>query len=276
MFYTFNDEPHFYQNFVKENISLLGKILIVKEQLNINNKFFIDILALDRTNNKIIIIELKNAGKKFKIIDQIITYYDLIIKSNIEELLDEFIEKNNLNISTLDVDLTPSIFVVTPDFNEQMLQNFNYINIPNIKLIKMNLIQNDNSFEVVKEEYNPKDIIADNKVKTEIEKEYTINDYTVNIEAKRLLQSLLNYLNYVYKCSNFFYKDKITVYLDKNWLMQINVSQNKVYLTFKEKQIIKNNLLYNHEITSYKLLKDKIKIEINKIPVETIRSLIND
>jgi hypothetical protein len=263
MFYTFNDEPHFYQNFVKENISLLGKILIVKEQLNINNKFFIDILALDRTNNKIIIIELKNAGKKFKIIDQIITYYDLIIKSNIEELLDEFIEKNNLNISTLDVDLTPSIFVVTPDFNEQMLQNFNYINIPNIKLIKMNLIQNDNSFEVVKEEYNPKDIIADNKVKTEIEKEYTINDYTVNIEAKRLLQSLLNYLNYVYKCSNFFYKDKITVYLDKNWLMQINVSQNKVYLTFKEKQIIKNNLLYNHEITSYKLLKDKIKIEIN-------------
>jgi hypothetical protein len=233
-------------------------------------------LALDKTNNKIVIIELKNAGKKFKIIDQIITYYDLIIKSNIEELLDIYIEENNLSFSSLDVDLTPSVFVVTPDFDEQMLQNFNYINILNIKLIKMNLIQRDNCFEVLKEEYKPKDIITDNKVKTEIEKEYTIDDYTLNTEAKRLLQSLLNYLNYIYKCNSFFYKDKISIYLDKNWLMQINVSQNKVYLTFKEKQIIKNNLLYNHEINSYKLLKDKIKIEINKIPVETIRTLVND
>jgi hypothetical protein len=276
MFYTFNDEPHFYQKFVRENISLLGDFLIIKEQLNINNKFYIDILALDKTNNKIVIIELKNAGKKFKIIDQIITYYDLIIKSNIEELLDIYIEENNLSFSSLDVDLTPSVFVVTPDFDEQMLQNFNYINILNIKLIKMNLIQRDNCFEVLKEEYKPKDIITDNKVKTEIEKEYTIDDYTLNTEAKRLLQSLLNYLNYIYKCNSFFYKDKISIYLDKNWLMQINVSQNKVYLTFKEKQIIKNNLLYNHEINSYKLLKDKIKIEINKIPVETIRTLVND
>ena len=47
MYFKFNDETHFYQNFIKNNLDILGDLIIIKEQLNITLAVSMVILTVD-------------------------------------------------------------------------------------------------------------------------------------------------------------------------------------------------------------------------------------
>lgn len=274
MYYKFDDEVHYYQTFIKSNIDILGNLVIIKEQFNINNKFFIDILAYDLNINKIIIIELKNKKKDNKLINQIITYYDLLKNANIEELVKKFFITNENIISKLDSN--PIIYIIMPDFDDQLIQNLNYINIDDIKLIKLNAIQNKNNFEIIKEEYIPQNIKKEiNILNNEIKNNYNLDYYVLNNNKRKLIKQIINYMKYRYNCNEFYFKDKISIYLRKKMILQILIN-NKLNLEIliKNEDEIRKNLLYNCEVIDYKVLNNNIKIQINKIPVSIISQIL--
>lgn len=275
MYFKFNNETHFYQNFIKNNLDILGDLIIIKEQLNINNKFFIDMLVYDKINKKLIIMELKNNYTKFKVIGQVITYYDLLKKSNIENIMEEFLKINNIDISTCDIDFNPAIYIIVPDFNNQLLQDLNYLNIDNIRIFKINAKQNKGYFEIIKEEYKPQKIKENIELKNDFNKDYNIDSYFLSKNKKFLIISLLNFLKSKYNCKFFFLKNKISIFYGKRILLYILIDKKyNLTITFNYNEDVYKNLVYLKEVINYKLLNNKIKIEVNSIPQQIIEILL--
>jgi len=275
MYFKFNDEVHFYQTFIRNNLYILGNLIIIKEQLNINNKFFIDILAYDKNLKRIVILELKNIYTKSKVIGQVITYYDLLKKSNIEDIVEQFLNKNNINVSMCDVDCNPLVYIVVPDFDEQIIQNLNYVNIDNIKIFKVNAKQNKKCFEIIKEEYVPRDMEKNIQLKNEFNNERSLDTYFLSIDKKRLIKTILNYLSSKYNCKYFFLKNKISIFYNKKVLLYILIDKNvNLNLLINYNENIYRNMPYNNEIIKYKMLSKTIKLEVNSVPIKLINFII--
>lgn len=271
-YFKFNDEVHFYQTFIKNNLYILGDLILVKEQLNIDNRYFIDMLAYDKTNKKIIIIELKNNKKDDRLINQVISYYDIIKKSNLQDIIKDFALINDINIDK--IDLTPLIYIVMPDFNKQLLQNLNYVNINNIKVFKINAIKDNDKIEIIKEEYIPSNINTTNTINDNLNNFSGLDDYILNPIKKSLIQQLINYLKNIYKCNIFFLKNKISIYYHNKLIMQILINKNTNLSLLIKDNIILNNILYNDEILEYKVLNNYVRIEVNQIPIKTLNLLM--
>lgn len=291
MHFKFNDEIHYYQKFVKNNIKSLGNFLIISEQLylkNTDDKCIIDILTIDLNKKQLIIIELKNINTSEPIIGQIIKYYDNIIRAedDLKELI--LMKKNDIPYDIEDINLKPKIMIIVPDFKKNLLRSLSYIDPDiNIELIKFNVIQKNNYYEVIKEKYkipetkiyHKKDVVKINK---NISKKWTYNQYIkegVNKDKIKIAKKLINYLNRLYdnKIETFFYDKKITLMIGKKTLSHVfikkNIFDNMLDISIKKsKNFTYNNLYYDPNIFKYKIKKNVVHLKFNMVPKKFLES----
>lgn len=297
MFFQFDDEIHAYQNFVKQNINILGNIVLISEQLYIKNiktnkTSFIDMLALDLKEKRLIILELKNTIARDGIIGQSIKYYDFILNSSdlLKELL--FNQQNEINISLEEINYYPKVLLIVPDFEEQVLRSLLYIKDIDIEVIKFNAIQKDNYFEIIKEVYEPQECYDELEFKIDTNKKFQIWDINKYLlfgfdEAKiKLLKQFLNFMSNLCffknkKINYYFYENKITIIIDKKiWayiIMKRQLFDNLLELNINlaENQFIDYcGLRYSGQILNYKILNKGLKIRFSQIPTDFIDNLL--
>jgi hypothetical protein len=281
--FKFGDEIHHYQSFVRSNIRLLGNLIIVSEQLLVTNKHrnYIDILAYDVNENRLVIIELKNVIAGDAIIGQSIRYYDNIIKSNPDTLYKLL---NNVNICNINIDLKPKIILVAPDFNNQLLHSISYVKGIDISIVKFNLICNSDYYEVVKEYYKPE--LEQVTINSKLYKEWNFEEYArININKKKLTlaKQFINYIsNSLFNKSKvdvFFYDKRIAIMVDKKIWVNIMITQQPyddyldVIINNKDNIIDISLLSYCSDIVKYKILINSIKITFSKIPTSFLTKI---
>lgn len=282
-YFKFDDEIHSYQSFVRNNIKIIGNLIIISEQTFIKNteKNFIDILAIDLSDKRLVIIELKNNIANNSIIGQSIKYYDNILRSNKQDLMD-LIKQSKINIDINEIDFNPKILLIVPDFSKQLLRYLSYITNIDISLIKLNAIQKNNYFEIVKENYES-DINLYNDEPIEIKGKISLNwnfntylDYGINQSKVNLSKYLINYIDNILKQKNkkfekYFYKNKITLMIDnKVWghiIMNIKNDNILELSILNIKNIDITKLPFEGGILKYKILSNSIKITFSQVPI---------
>jgi hypothetical protein len=285
--FKFNDEIHDYQRFVVNNIKLLGNLIVVSEQLFVKNdkNNFIDILALDLNQKQLVILELKNTLANHSIVGQAIKYYDSLIRGQdqLRNLLD--LKVNQLGIDLDDINYTPKVILVIPDFDKQLLRSLKYVENIDISIIKLNAIQRNNYFEIIKENINL-NAIDNTKVTigTKVSKNWSLGEYlkdNINSRKIELARQLMNYINYLAKDNNieacfYFYNNKITMSFNKKIVGHILIRKNP----FSEILDISisnyantSTLMYSGEILKYKFLTNTVSISFSKLPIDFLKTL---
>jgi hypothetical protein len=126
--FKFNDEVHDYQRFVRENIKILGEMLLITEQLYIQNNgtCIIDILLLNIISKRLVVLELKNVLTTDKGIWQPVKYYDYLSRAedSLKQLLIQKQKEIDFNID--EIDFNPEIIMVVPEFDKQLLRSLSY------------------------------------------------------------------------------------------------------------------------------------------------------
>lgn len=270
--FNFTDEIHYFQKFVRDNINLIGNLSIISEQTYVNNggKKFIDILCIDHSDNRLVILELKNNFTKTSILSQVLEYYDGIVKVN-RDSLDIFLKENNISLDNY----VPKIKIVVPDFDSRLLNQLSYLSL-DIEVIKIYIKTNEGFFETNIERYIPQcyqeksSISINNNVVDNFEEYLKLGVYKEQIE---LCKSLLNYmkLRYGSDINYFLYKNKVSVLNKNKVILHINFIKNNlsknILLNIPNKNLInEKDLVYCGDILNIKFLKNSTKVEITSIP----------
>jgi hypothetical protein len=283
--FKFNDEVHAYQSFVRNNIKALGNLIIVSEQLLVKDidKSFIDILALDISEKRLVILELKNVIAGDAIIGQAIKYFDYLIRA--EEDLKLLLSKIDLDFSINEINMNPKIMLVVPDFKVQIIRSLSYVNSIDIQIVKFNSIQYDNHYEIIKEvyipgrEYNEETIVEDNNYKIWNFEEYEKE----GIDNKKIIlaKKFINFIDSLYeeKSELFFYKDKISLMKGKRLICHIRINKkwfdNSIEISTSNKNITAADVMYDGNIISYSIGKRNVKIKFNALPIGILRKIFS-
>lgn len=248
MFNSFEDEVHVYQTFVRNNFSLLGaNYEIIQEQFIINSGI-IDILAYNKNEKRLVIIELKNVLTTDKVLLQAMKYYNEIKFSTINDY-----EINN----------TPEIIIIAPEFDK----NFMLYNEVPTQLIQLDYDNKRN--QIIYLRFFPNKHIE--------EKELIISEkknINANYIQKQLANNIINQLKKLYdnQLKIITYDDHIDI-LSKKMILKIvfpvgwfnNDLQLNVYNNFMY-DINKNLLMYDPAIKKINYLKTVIKLKVNNVP----------
>lgn len=262
LIYKFNDEVHGYQSFIRNNIDKIGDLKIVTEQFKIKNNF-IDILAYDNNDDRLVIIELKNVETNHDIIGQTIRYYDLLKKST---------AYNNLPIIK-----DPKILLISPDFDKQLISSISHINNIDIKILKVNLDIGIDNNTFICEEYKPNEsdnIIGTNKIDIECkEKEvYTIDSYNIEKKQLELIKDCIRIFQSMYNqsLSIFYSRDKINIMYKKRVVCTIKVSydwfNNTINISVPKGTVDEIDIRYNPNIKKFTINKKHIKLICSRLP----------
>lgn len=289
MFFKFNDEIHDYQRFVRNNIKVIGNLIIIAEQLYIKseNKGFIDMLAVDLNDKKLVIIELKNTTAKSEIIGQSIKYYDMLMKSG--DQLNSLMAKNNVNYN--EINCIPKILLIVPDFDNELLSSIKYISDIEIDVIKFNAIQHNNFFEIIKEEYRHYNIIENNddrKTKIDVKENivWNFDEYIkrgVNKEQIDLAKKVISFISLLCNKKNkkfdtFFHFNRISIIVDgKVWghiKTNIKYFNKPLEVSIRNSNIDIRDLQYNGEIFKFNRLSKIVKIHVFSVPTQFLEKYI--
>lgn len=248
MFNSFDDEVHVYQTFVRNNFNLLGaNYEIIKEQFVINSGI-IDILAYNKIEQRLVIIELKNIITTNKVLAQAMKYYNEIKFSTI----------NNYEINN-----TPEIIIIAPEFDK----NFRLYNEVPTQLIQLDY-DNKNK-QIIYSRFFPNKPVEKQEL-TISEKKTT----SINYVQKQLANNIINQLKKLYdnQLKVITYNDHIDILSKKmllkitfstDWFnndLQLNVYNNLLY------NINKNSLIYDPAIKKISHLKTMLKLKVNNVP----------
>lgn len=293
--YNFFDEVHDFQRFVRENLRLLGNYSIVSEQLYMNNNEtgIIDMLVLDHTNKKLVILELKNDTTTDKNIWQPIRYYDLIRRGeeDLQKLLLNICIENNYNVSN--IDLTPKVILVVPECNEQLLRTLSYFNDIEIEVVEITKHIIGNREEIKKKTYYPKTIFHKEdlvNIKNKTATNWNFEKYIkhgINKDKIKLAKQITMQLKSLFTTNNqkfdmFFNETKITITKNNKVWGYLFIKQRPLdyKLTFsfkvpKEVEINKIDFMYHQSIESVIFQKSGVKLLLsNLIPVNVIEKYL--
>lgn len=249
----FEDEIHVYQTFVRKNFSLLGNNYeLIKEQYVIKSGI-IDMLAYNKQNKCLTIIELKNICIDDSVLSQVIKYYK---------------EIKNKYIDNYDIINTPEIIIIAPEFDKF----FTITNDLPIKLFIMTIdpihqytifsrffpiIESMNAFNIINQELKlnkKKSIIISNNQQFLVNKIiYILKQY---FDDKLKILKLDNHIDIIYE------KIIMKITFPTSWFdnyLQINI-YNRL------KNYININLFYDPAIKKISTLKTVTKINIDDIP----------
>lgn len=280
---NFADETHYFQRFVRENISLLGNYKIVGEQIHLSNneKSYIDMLVIDLNDNKLVVVELKNRLTTDKDSWQPIRYYDLL-KRGEDDLKILLI---NAGFSDKSISLEPKVLFVVPECNEQLLRTLSYFENIDSKVIEVKIIQNENSTEFTKKVFYPSSIyhqedlvtIKEDKTKVWTMEDYELKSNKKKIElAKRIISQVKSsFSNNGHQFDIFFSKTKITLNKDnKVWghifIQQSPLSHNLTFSFKTDKIVNKNDFLYEPSVEKMEVQKETLKLLINNTLPQSI------
>lgn len=292
--FKFVDEIHGYQKFVRDNIKMLGNLIIITEQLYMKNtnKNFVDILALDLNDNRLVILELKNINTDDKILAQPIRYYDLLIRAQEDLTILLYKANKTINFDIENVNYEPKIMIVVPNFDLQLLRSFSYVNNLDIEIVKFNLLQKNGYFEIIKEKFVP-DLSYQNdtktKLNTEISKQWNLNEYEkigINKSKILLIKQTIDYLQSLFNQKNeklniYYYKNKISLMIGKQVWGHILINKQtepglEINIKINSKKIFNYNLLYYEPyITKYKTSESSVKICYNTLPTKFISKMVD-
>jgi hypothetical protein len=283
--FSFFNEIHDFQKFIRENIEIIGNYTIVSEQLKLSNNEtgIIDILAINNSNKRLTVIELKNETTTDKNIWQPLRYYDMIKRG--EDSVKELLYKNKsiIKFDIEEIDMIPKILFVVPHYNEQLLRSLSYFDNVDIEVIVVERFKNGNMIETNKQVYFPSSIYhKDDLVNVKIDKKssYSFEEYElsgINKEKINLAKKYLNkletiFLNNGYKFDFFFMKTKITIMKNEKVWGHIFIKQqplsDKLTLSFnceEEKKLNKYDFLYEPYIEDVSINKKSITIKVNNL-----------
>jgi hypothetical protein len=284
--FRFNNEIHEYQRFVRENISVFGDMLLITEQLFLQNDelCIIDILLLNKNTKRLVVLELKNVHTTDKVIWQPIKYYDHLRRA--EDSLKKLLihKQKEINFSIDEIDFNPEIILVVPDFNQQLLRSLSYVNDVDLKVIKLNLIINENKSEVVKELYNPSSVYFKEDlvtVKEKISKVWSFAEYLKEgVDSKKIIiaKDYINFLNRLFKDKKvdvFFYDKYMSITINgKVWghiYIKKQLQQSYLHVNFKYKgKANPIDFQFTPYIVNYKILSQTIDLCFYDIPQKLI------
>jgi len=248
MFNSFEDEVHVYQTFVRNNFNLLGNNYeIIKEQFVINSGI-IDILAYNKEEHRLVVVELKNVLTTDKVLLQAMKYYT---------------EIKYKTIDNYEIDNTPEIIIIAPEFDRNFIL---YNEIPT-KLIQLDYDNKHN--QIIYLRFFPNSYINDQTLYIPKKKNITIN-YVQKLLANDIINKLKNIYNDQLKIIT--YDDHIDI-LSKKMLAKItflpnwfnNNLQLNIYNNFKG-NINKHLLIYDPAVKKVNCLKTMTKLIINDVP----------
>ena len=101
------------QNLFENNLSLISDFIFVKSEFSIKNRR-IDTLAFDPKNKYFVIIEYKR-NKNYSVIDQGVSYLNLMLEYKAEFII-EYNESLNKNLKRKDVDWSQSKVIFCTKF----------------------------------------------------------------------------------------------------------------------------------------------------------------
>lgn len=101
------------QNLFENNLSLISDFIFVKSEFSIKNRR-IDTLAFDPKNKYFVIIEYKR-NKNYNVIDQGVSYLNLMLEYKAEFII-EYNESLNKNLKRKDVDWSQSKVIFCTKF----------------------------------------------------------------------------------------------------------------------------------------------------------------
>lgn len=284
--FKFDDEVHAYQRFVRNNLESSENFIIVSEQLYIKDleRSFIDILAIDLLNKRVVIVELKNTTAKDDIVGQTIKYYDFLRRCK-EDLLELIkIKQDKFNFDIEEINLDPKILLIVPEFDKQLIRIFSYVSNLDIKIVKYNAIQKEGYYELIKEIYTP-DIKFREEQVVELNKKVSSNwgldEYLKDGYEEEKINLVKNLIIHIEnKCffknkkfDVFYYNKKITLTIDGrvwgNILLKKKMFDNSLELSInlkKEQEIDMISLRYNVEILKYTVSNKVVKIKFIQVP----------
>lgn len=292
--FKFNDEVHAYQKFVRENIKKLGNLTIISEQLLIKDidKGFIDVLALDVSNKQIVVLELKNSSAGDDIVGQSIKYYDFLKRAEVD-LLDLLAKmKSQFDFNIDEINLTPRIMLIVPDFSQQLLRSLSYVKGIEIDVIKFNAMQKQGYYEITKEVYVPnKEYREDSTVKIdgELTQTWNFEEYAkigVDSEKIKLAQQFVTLADGICKSRGnkldvYFYKDKITLMTGKKVVAHAKIQRkwfdNSLDISVsikKDKKVNVANLMYNGSILKFDVNERNVKLKCSHLPTDILKDIL--
>lgn len=284
--FRFNNEVHEYQRFVRENINVFGNMLLITEQLFLQNEelCIIDILLLNKTTKRLVVLELKNVHTTDKVIWQPIKYYDHLRRA--EDSLKKLLihKQKEINFSIDEIDFNPEIILVVPDFNQQLLRSLSYVNDVDLKVIKLNLIINENKSEVVKELYSPSSVYFKEDlvtVKEKISKVWNFSEYLKEgVDSRKIIiaKDYINFLNRLFKDKKvdmFFYDKYISITINgKVWghiYIKKQLQQSYLHINFKYKgKANPIDFQFTPHIVNYKISSQTIDLCFREVPQKLI------
>lgn len=295
MIYRFADEVHDFQRFVRQNIRLLGEYVIISEQLYMRNNEtgILDMLAVDLSSKKLVILELKNEVTTDKNIWQPIRYYDLARRGedSFKELLKNYISKIDFPID--EIDLIPKLVLVVPKCNEQLLRTLSYFNDIESEVIELTKEITNLGTNINKKNYYPKSVFHKEDlvdVQTKISKDWDFNEYAqcgINKDkislAKKILETIKLVFNQKgYTFDVFYSETKVTITKNGKVWSHLFIKQRpldfKLTMSFKiQKDVVinVNDFTYNPSIESKEIRKNGVKLTIiNTISSELLAKYI--
>lgn len=281
--FHFFDEVHDFQRFVRENIKLLGNYTIISEQLTLRNNEtgILDMLVVDNSEKRLVVLELKNEITTDKNVWQPIRYYDLLTRGEdgLRELLMEVSHKLDYPISQ--INLNPELVLIVPQSNEQLLRTLSYFNEIDSKVIELNRYEENNMVNINKQTFYPSTVFhkedlveVQNKVTESWDfekfKTYGINSEKINL-AKQITQQLKGLFNEQGNQFDLFFSDtKATITRDGKVFGHLFIKNKpldyKLTLSFKtDKNIVINSrdFSYNSSIDSFDIQKNGLKLVLN-------------
>jgi hypothetical protein len=257
---------------------LIGNHIVLSDQFFINssNKSFIDILTIDKDDNRLCILELKNVKLSDKGLWQPIRYHSLISRS--EDSIREMIVSKKINDTY--IDLNPKVILVVPDCTDQLLRSISYFTDIDIKVYEVKKTIKNNMVDIVKKIHNPKTIIhKEDTIKIKINQE-THNDLDsylkvgLNIENKKTINKIIEDVKLAMTIKNkkfSIYYGKSSITITKNDVCFLNIKINKSptsnvikMVLFLEKDPEKFPYQYIDGIENIKFLSNKINLTISK------------
>jgi hypothetical protein len=292
--FKFDDEVHAYQKFVRNNLEDSENFIIISEQLFIKDleRSFIDILAIDLSDKRVVIVELKNETAKDDIVGQTIKYYDLLQRSQ-EELLDLIrIKKDKFSFDIEEINLNPKILLIVPEFDMQLIRIFSYVTNLEVKIVKYNAIQKQGYYELIKEVYCPDgDFMSDKsaEITKRISNKWGYDEYLkdgYDPEKINLAKNLISHIGVKchfkdQKLDTYFYDKKITLTIDgKVWgniLLKKKMFDNSLELSVnlkKDQTVDIVSLRYNAEVMHYTYSNKNVKIKFFQLPINFLNAIL--
>ena len=238
----FIDEVHDYQSFIIKNFNKFGNLEIIQEQYTIKSGI-IDILAYDKLNERIVIVELKNKIVDSTVIAQVMRYYHDIKGKQIDDYI----------ISEL-----PIIYIIASEFDNIIITQ----NMP-IKFFTFDRFSFQEYYPYI-EDFED-DLNGIFMPKLSVKKQISIN---LNEDQKDLIKRLLRYFQ---GYTIIEHKDHIDI-LDKKIIAKIIYPKgwfnSTIILNLYKKRLNMNiiNLAYDPAVKQFNQSKTLVKLLINDVP----------